>query len=190
MKKDAEYVFSQKFFQDIYSNIKSKGELNFIDELLQLDEENYISKSKLNKIVENAKNKEMKYHYIDRMFLYRHAKNVIDDADYENYKNKCRSEYKYLDVPFPNLCDIMNLKRISNDDEIDDTDEFYDAEVALLEEYYSRCNRQKQGKGNDIFLDNKKHKKNIEKQKDKKGKEKIKKNQQELNDDRSMYISL
>ncbi|SOV10212.1 conserved Plasmodium protein, unknown function [Plasmodium sp. gorilla clade G2] len=190
MKKDAEYVFSQKFFQDIYSNIKSKGELNFIDELLQLDEENYISKSKLNKIVENAKNKEMKYHYIDRMFLYRHAKNVIDDADYEKYKNKCRSEYKYLDVPFPNLCDIMNLKRISNDDEIDDTDEFYDAEVALLEEYYSRCNKQKLQKGNNIFLDNKKQKTKLEKQKDKKGKEKMKKNQQELNEDHNNKIIL
>ncbi|CRG93313.1 conserved Plasmodium protein, unknown function [Plasmodium gallinaceum] len=153
LKNDAEYVFSKRFFKDIYSNIRRKGELNFIDELLKADEEFYISTSKLNKIIENAKNKEMKYHYIDRMFLYRHAKNVIDDSDYEKYKSKCRSEFKYLDVPFPNLSEIMNLQPISNLDEIDDTDEFYDAEVKLLEKYYYKCNKEKQE--NTIFVDEK-----------------------------------
>ncbi|CRH03087.1 conserved Plasmodium protein, unknown function [Plasmodium relictum] len=144
LKNDAEYVFSKRFFKDIYSNIRRKGELNFIDELLEADEEFYISTSKLNKIIENAKNKEMKYHYIDRMFLYRHAKNVIDDSEYEKYKNKCRSEFRYLDVPFPNLGEIMNLQPISDLDEIDDTDEFYDAEVKFLEKYYYKSNKEKQ----------------------------------------------
>ncbi|EUD65297.1 hypothetical protein C922_04240 [Plasmodium inui San Antonio 1] len=136
LKNDAEYLFSRAFFQDIYSNIQRKGELNFIDELLEADDEYYISKSKLNKIIENAKNKEMKYHYIDRMFLYRHAKNVIDDADYETYRNKCRTQHKYLDVPFPNLTELMNLKTVGIFDEVDDTDEYYHAEVKLLERYY------------------------------------------------------
>ncbi|KJP89199.1 hypothetical protein AK88_01077 [Plasmodium fragile] len=136
LKNDAEYLFSRGFFKDIYSNIQRKGELNFIDELLEADDEYYISKSKLNKIIENAKNKEMKYHYIDRMFLYRHAKNVIDDADYETYMNKCRIQHKYLDVPFPNLTELMNLKSVGLFDEVDDTDEYYHAEVKLLERYY------------------------------------------------------
>ncbi|KMZ82746.1 hypothetical protein PVIIG_03561 [Plasmodium vivax India VII] len=136
LKNDAEYLFSRGFFKDIYSNIQRKGELNFIDELLEADEEYYISKSKLNKIIENAKNKEMKYHYIDRMFLYRHAKNVIDDADYETYRNKCRTQQRYLDVPFPNLTELMNLKSVGIFDEVDDTDEYYHAEVKLLERYY------------------------------------------------------
>ncbi|CAA9986343.1 conserved Plasmodium protein, unknown function [Plasmodium knowlesi strain H] len=136
LKNDAEYLFSTGFFKDIYSNIQRKGELNFIDELLEADDEYYISKTKLNKIIENAKNKEMKYHYIDRMFLYRHAKNVIDDADYETYRNKCRTQHKYLDVPFPNLTELMNLKSVGIFDEVDDTDEYYHAEVKLLEKYY------------------------------------------------------
>ncbi|GAW79118.1 hypothetical protein, conserved [Plasmodium gonderi] len=147
LKNDAEYLFSKGFFKDIYSNIQRKGELNFIDELLEADDEYYISKSKLNKIIENAKNKEMKYHYIDRMFLYRHAKNVIDDADYETYKSKCRAQYKYLDVPYPNLAEIMNLKSVGVFDEIDDTDEFYHAEVKLLERYYYKSSKQQEAEG-------------------------------------------
>ncbi|KAI4840936.1 cyclin-dependent kinases regulatory subunit [Plasmodium brasilianum] len=155
LKNDAEYLFSKGFFNDIYSNIRRKGELNFIDELLEADEEYYISKSKLNKIIENAKNKEMKYHYIDRMFLYRHAKNVIDDEDYEKYKNKCRLEHKYLDVPFPNLTEIMNLQPISNSDEIDDNDEFYDAEVKLLEKYYYKSNKERKEQSKNTMNSNK-----------------------------------
>lgn len=68
--------------------------------------------------------------------LYRHAKNVIDDADYETYRNKCRTQHKYLDVPFPNLTELMNLKSVGIFDEVDDTDEYYHAEVKLLEKYY------------------------------------------------------
>ncbi|VTZ66837.1 cyclin-dependent kinases regulatory subunit, putative [Plasmodium chabaudi chabaudi] len=143
LKNDAEYLFSTEFFKDVYSNIQRKGELNFIDELLEKDTEYYISKSKLNKIVENAKNKETKYHYIDRLFLYRHAKHVVGDKEYEAYKNKCRSKQKYLDVPFPNLSEIMNLHPISDLDEIDDSDEFYGAEVKLLEDFYSKPSKTK-----------------------------------------------
>ncbi|SCM17020.1 conserved Plasmodium protein, unknown function [Plasmodium berghei] len=155
LKNDAEYLFSTDFFKDVYSNIQRKGELNFIDELLEKDTEYYISKSKLNKIVENAKNKETKYHYIDRLFLYRHAKHVVGDKEYEAYKNKCRSKQKYLDVPFPNLSEIMNLHPISDLDEIDDSDEFYGAEVKLLEDFYSNTSKTKQNNKICTFFDKK-----------------------------------
>ncbi|SBT75314.1 conserved Plasmodium protein, unknown function [Plasmodium ovale] len=140
-KNEAEYLFSKDFFRDVYSKIRRMGELNYMDELAEEDEEHYISKNQINKVIENAKNKEMRYHYIDRMFLYRHAKNVIDDVDYDKYKKKRRAEQKYLDIPYPNLREIMNISPISSSDEIDDTDEFYVAEVKQLENYYKKSKR-------------------------------------------------
>ncbi|SBS80061.1 conserved Plasmodium protein, unknown function [Plasmodium ovale curtisi] len=140
-KNEAEYLFSKDFFRDVYSKIRRMGELNYMDELAEEDEEHYISKNQINKVIENAKNKEMRYHYIDRMFLYRHAKNVIDDVDYDKYKKKRRAEQKYLDIPYPNLREIMNITSISSSDEIDDTDEFYVAEVKQLENYYKKSKR-------------------------------------------------
>ncbi|VWU52643.1 conserved protein, unknown function, partial [Hepatocystis sp. ex Piliocolobus tephrosceles] len=130
------FLFSVRFFLDMFANIFKVGRVNYIHELLVRDDDIQIGHTILNNIIDNAYKIGQNYFYIDRHFLDRHAQNVIRDDEYDFQQHLERNKNQYLDVPCADLKKVMLLESIDPSDDIDIDDESECIDVKSIENYY------------------------------------------------------
>lgn len=133
------YFFTKQFYEDLICCVNDRKMIEVICNLRD-DDKQVISKTMYKKIQEASANKELTtpaYFY----FLYRHIGDVVDDKDYKKQQAQERSHYGYLDTPYTIAKEVMNVQPCSVSDDIDDTDEYEEVELQILENHYYMKNR-------------------------------------------------
>lgn len=138
-EKKPNYFFTREFYEDLIGCVNDRKMIEVICNLRD-DDKQVISKTMYKKIQELSANKELTtpaYFY----FLYRHIGDVVDDKEYKKQQAQERSHYGYLDTPYTIAKEIMDVQSCACSDDIDDTDEYEEVELQILENHYYMKNR-------------------------------------------------